>query len=344
MTSGRRVLFVTGGGSVVGLGHVRRCVTLAEALRRVGVESLFLVEGDAVIVEWAKATGFSTQPISPEADAEEAWHCIQGYQAEAVVVDSYRLQSDYYRTLAGRGVLIAAIDDLADRELPVDLVVNGSIGAEDLPYRVATHTQLILGPQYILLRPEFNMSPRRTIAGEARRALITVGGSDPRNLTPRLMCWAVAAIPGITLDVMVGPLFTNRASIAYVARGMAGRATLHFDPPNMRCLMLMADLALSGGGQTLYELAATGTPTIAIRTADNQTLNLIGFTKAEAIVWAGDAVDGELEGRVKQSVSQLAGDVARRTALGERGRTLVDGRGAERTARVIVERIGIPQA
>jgi len=307
-----------------------------------GVESLFLLEGDTTTVEWAKAVGFSVQPIPAEAEPEETWRCIQDYQAEAVVVDSYRLQSDFYRALAGRGVLTAAIDDLADRELPVDLVVNGSMGAEGLPYRVATCTQLMLGPRYILLRSEFSAPPERIIAKDARRALITVGGSDPRDLTPRLMRWAVAAIPGITLDVVVGPLFTNRGSIERAVREMAGRTTLHFNPPDMRRLMLMADLALSGGGQTLYELAAAGTPTIAIRTADNQTLNLIGFAKAEAIVWVGDAVDGELERKVKQSVSQLAGDATRRTALSEGGRTLVDGRGAERTARVIVERIGIP--
>ena len=100
--------------------------------------------------------------------------------------------------------------------------------------------------------------------------------------------------------------------------------------------MLRADLVLCGGGQTTYELAATGTPAVAIRLAANQTQNLAGLNSAQALVWAGDAQDADLETKAKRALVALAGDPARRAALSQRGRALVDGHGSARVARAIL--------
>ena len=68
--------------------------------------------------------------------------------------------------------------------------INGSAGAEQLGYGCSEHLVLLLGTRYVLLRPEFAEAPAREISEQVRRALITVGGSDPRNLTLQLMEWA----------------------------------------------------------------------------------------------------------------------------------------------------------
>lgn len=105
----------------------------------------------------------------------------------------------------------------------------------------------------------------------------------------------------------------------------------------MRGLMLAADLALCGGGQTTYELAATGTPTIAVRTAENQTVNLKGLVTAGSLVWGGDVRDSDLESKVMHELKALADDASRRAVMSRQGRGLVDGQGASRVARTLLE-------
>ena len=105
----------------------------------------------------------------------------------------------------------------------------------------------------------------------------------------------------------------------------------------MRDLMLACDVAITGGGQTTYELAATGTPGLAIRLADNQTGNLRGLSAHGAIRWVGDATDGDLKNKLLDALQDLAENREKRTEMNRAGRRLVDGRGAKRVAQAIIK-------
>lgn len=335
----KRVAFRTGGGALVGLGHVRRCLALADALHALGTESMFLLDGEPVLVEEVAAAGFKAVGIRPEQDLADTIEQSRAHRAGVVVVDSYALGTAYLRDLS-EATTVVVLDDLADRELPVALVVNGSAGAEDLPYRGASHTRCLLGPRYIPLRGEFAGPPGRDFDGEVRRVLVTVGGSDPRGLTTRLIQWVAETLGAVAQDVVVGPWFDDREGLRAGARGVTGPVRFLENPRDMRSLMLGADLAISGGGQTTYELAATGTPAIGIRMADNQTVTLKGLSEAGALLWAGDAEDADLESRVRRAIESLAAAAGRLREMSRRGRVLVDGRGAARVAHTIVDLLG----
>ncbi|MGH6892553.1 MAG: UDP-2,4-diacetamido-2,4,6-trideoxy-beta-L-altropyranose hydrolase [Dongiaceae bacterium] len=327
------IVFRIGGGKQVGLGHLRRCLSLAEALRRLATECLFLLDGDATCVDQTTAAGFEAIRIRPGEDLSQTLEQCRKRKARAIVADSYALDTAYLASLHEAKAVVAAVDDLADRELPVDLVINGSVNANQLVYRAGKTTRFLLGTQYILLRSEFAEEPKRTIAEQVRRVLVTVGGGDPQQLTPKLVRWAAEALKDASVDVVIGPMFDDQSSSELTPTATA----VHLNPRNIRNIMLDADLALCGGGQTTYELAATGTPAVAIRLADNQTQNLAGLNSAGALVWAGDVHDADLEVKTNRALAVLAGDPARRAALSQRGRALVDGQGATRVARAILE-------
>jgi UDP-2,4-diacetamido-2,4,6-trideoxy-beta-L-altropyranose hydrolase len=340
MTHVVRVGFRTGGGRRIGLGHVRRCLSLALALRNLGAQSLFLLDGDPDVFELVAAAGHETMHIRTGHDMEDTVSQCRDSNVDVLVADSYALSTSYLRTLGEAARVVVVLDDLADRELPVTLVVNGSAGAGQLRYRGSPETTYLLGPQYILLRPEFAVVPTRTIAERIDRVLITVGGSDPTNLTVRLMQWIARAVGSVKQDVVVGPLFENLEALQSESKAAGSPIVLHKDPADMRGLMLAADLALCGGGQTTYELAATGTPAIAIRTAENQTVNLEGLSAAGSLVWSGDVNDDNLEAKVTRELKTLADDASRRAVMSRQGRTLVDGQGAARVAKSILSLVG----
>jgi len=334
-----RVIFRTGGGRGIGLGHVRRCLSLAEALRSLGVECIFLLDGDQAAVALATAADFEVVRIYPEEDIVCTTRQIHERRAHVVVADSYDFQSEYFRGLNSSGAAVVAIDDLVNRELPVHLVINGSAGAGKLEYRASKDTLYLLGPQFALLRSEFAEEPKRRPAGPVEQVLITVGGGDPMNLTPRLVDWTVGTLGDVLVDVVIGPLFESPDSIERYWRG-ASRITFHHHPEEMHSLMLASDLALCSGGQTTYELAASGIPAIAVRLAENQTPNLMGLAAIGALMWVGDAHDKDLEAKVRNSLAALGGDAVRRRRMSECGRAHVDGQGALRVARVILDLSG----
>lgn len=308
----RQIVFRPDVGAGAGLGHVRRCVSLAIALRELGVDCIFNIEESREI---AAAAGFRV------GSAEHA---------DAFVIDSYQL-NDF-----NLGAPVIAIDDIAERPMPVDLVINPGIGAESLQYPEAKATAL--GIEYALLRPEFASEPLREHPASARKLLLTLGGSDPHDLAPRLIDAVGEQFESV--DAVVGPFFTNVESVEAEARRHRS-VTLHENVSDLRPMMLESDIALTGGGQTLVELAATATPAVAIEIASNQRLYLTGFKTAGAIEIAGGAGDPAIVTKAAGSLAALANDRDRRLHFAANARRLVDGRGAERTAARVLEVIRV---
>lgn len=329
-----RILVRTVGSETIGLGHVRRSLALAETLRALGGEVRFAVAGDRRALDFVRMSGFEAARVVSEATTVVDAALLEGVQA--LVVDDYAVTSADLAGLAAERV-VAVIDDLADRALDVHLVVNGSAGAAALSYHGGARTRFLLGPRFTPLRAEFAETPTRSVPGVVQRLLLTVGGADPGAVTQRLLAAAKGALPTIVIDVIVGPLATRVDGLRDEVRAQAGAVVLHEDPKDVRALMLAADLAISGGGQTLYELAATATPTVAVRLADNQTLNLRNLQTEGTLLWAGDADDADLAAMLASALLVLAGNRGRRAEMGRRGRALVDGRGAARVAAAILD-------
>jgi UDP-2,4-diacetamido-2,4,6-trideoxy-beta-L-altropyranose hydrolase len=143
----------------------------------------------------------------------------------------------------------------------------------------------------------------------------------------------------------------SHVRMAVVAGNYFPRATVHAleqlgasDPgitvvtsaPTLYPLMMEADVAITTGGQTTYELAATGTPACAVVLADNQYPNLTTLSSLGTLDWVGSAADPDLESRLERQLVALASDSERRHAMSRAGRRLVDGKGAGRVAREIL--------
>ena len=336
--SGPVVAFRTDGSADLGFGHIRRCLTLAQALQKHGGDTRFVVNRDPSVEGVLRKYGFGGAVVEARADHDlgQTLGHVRRWGVHALIVDSYEVSGKCFQDV--HEPVIVVIDDLADRPLPVDLVVNGAGNAGELSYCTSPRTKLLLGPQYALLREEFSHEPDRPIRAQVERVLIITGGADPCALTPRLIDWTREAMGGVAIDVVVGPFFTDDVvrRIEKLVEGDSSIA-LHRDPQHLRNLMLKCDVAIAGGGQTTYELAATGTPAVAIRLADNQSGNLQGLSAKDALEWVGDIQDGDTESRVIGALRNLAEHADKRARMSQAGRALVDGGGAGRVAQAVLE-------
>lgn len=160
------LLFVVDAGRDIGLGHASRCSALANELAARGVR-VAVQSADPAMAQ--KVFAF---PVSE----------YQDQKAAVVVMDGYRFSHRdklARRLSAGHLVLI---DDLANSPFPADLVVNQNLHAKDLDYTEYESRQLLLGPEFALLRPEY--APLHTTPRPENGAiLVTLGASSVGRYT-----------------------------------------------------------------------------------------------------------------------------------------------------------------
>lgn len=338
MTENRFVLRADVGRSH-GLGHLQRTVALAEALEAKDGAPILALVGEEPTKDVFGYRRFQSTIYAgiPGSLVELAWlrDLVEEHRPGAVVVDSYNVNEAYLLSLKETGTPVVMTDDLATMDFPCDLVVGPNAHAEKLPYRGSPTTSFLLGPRFVMLRREFwETSPRVSSDADRLTVLITVGGADPHDLTPQLTVAAVALDIFIRVIVVLGPFF-GRSNGTIEASSM-DKIEFVSAPASLRPLMESCDIALSSGGQTLYELAAMGIPAISVEVADNQHESLLALAGAGTVIPAGKAGDPALFDNVAEALQRMGGDPSLRAEMSAAGRRLIDGRGALRVAEAVL--------
>ena len=275
----------------IGVGHLMRCLTLANELRREGVQVTFACRALAKNMNsLIEGKGFSlhalpnedrrdqVEAIMPdwEQDAAATMEILNGLgTVDWLIVDHYGLDYRWERKFRSHAHRIMAIDDLANRKHECDLLLDQNF-YHDAETRysglIPDSTRTMLGPRYALLRSEFEMFRRQAGVrnGPVKRILIFFGGMDSANVTAKAI-HAVRSIakPDLEFDVVVGGSNPHSAEIEQICREDA-RFHYHCQAENMAELMARADLALGAGGATTWERCYLGLPTITLATAANQ--------------------------------------------------------------------------
>jgi UDP-2,4-diacetamido-2,4,6-trideoxy-beta-L-altropyranose hydrolase len=294
------------------MGHLVRCRALGQAWQDAGGEVRFASAGEG---------------------AMETARLARSIGAEWVVLDGYHFGADFVDTLQDSGLKVLFVDDYghADR-YTAELVLNQNLHASDVFYAArGASTGLLLGPRYALLRREFLATRRESDQpAVARKALVTLGGSDPENVTAKVIrALARLEMPDLEVVVVVGPTNPRRYT-----RAPKGVTRVVRDPNNMAELMAWADAAVSAAGSTCWELACMGLPALAIVCADNQQAVAESLHQAGTLESLG--AHDMLAGRdIAAALKCLLRSQRIRRSMAEHGRALVDGRGASR----VVERM-----
>jgi len=332
--TGPHIAFVTEGSAELGLGHVSRCMALARAAAALGARASFVVPGDSHVASVLRTVTAEVELLARRLDPAGVLAALRRLSPDVVVVDSYAATPELLAALRSVATVVA-VDDLADRPLPVDVVVNGSAAAGELPYDRTSGTLFLLGARYALLDPGYATAPSRPARDRVGRVLICLGGGRQRDAIVPALAAVDRVLDGCVVDVAAGPFEAGWGALDVCARGARNRVVVHHGRFGLRELMLGADVAIAGAGVTLYELAATATPVVAVWMAVNQRPNLEAFARVGAALAGGAAGDPGLDGAIESALRCLAADGALRAAMGGRGRELVDGQGAVRVARAI---------
>jgi len=287
--------FLTAGGKNIGFGHIFRCLSLAQAFSELKYECKFIISGDnsvlntitefdVILHDWIS----SQDTLSQKNDSKEI-----------LIIDSYNAPLALINKFANSNNLVF-FDDYDRIDYPKGIVINGALNAEDIYSKRNPDLKYLLGGKFQTIRKEFWDVKILKKHSDIKNVLITFGGNDSRNLTPKVMELINKHNPEIIKNVIIGNSFTNTDAIN---KTTDSNTNLILNPKadQISQLMLEADLAICGAGQTLYELARTKTPTVFVGIAENQRNNIKSWANFPYFSFAGWWNTKDIIGRLHQS-------------------------------------------
>lgn len=318
----------------LGGGHIMRCLTLAQALRRRGADVALFVNAEAFATVSRLKDESAAYVCEPGPEAAVATiHSVWPGGADLAVVDLYAWGAGEERVLRAAAPNIAVIDDLANRGHDADLLVDQTHGRAASDYApLAPNAQIMAGSRYALLRAQFapvreDAMARRRQGGPVRRIFVSMGLTDVDGVTAKV----TAALRDVAPDVVLDVLVTGSAQSLPALHALNDpQVHLHIDEFNTAPLMLAADLAVGAAGTTTWERCCLGLPSVVLVMADNQREIAANLVAAGAVLKAEDVAD------VAREISALCQSAEARLAMAEAAAAVVDGRGADQVAAAIM--------
>jgi len=346
-----RVAIRVDASATIGTGHLKRCLSLVQALIEQGARvSLVTRALDAVSaqvlreapcpVHWLPApdgefqTDGSDPPhaawggVSWAQDGQDTASALKSERPDWLVLDHYAFDARWHDAVrASLGCRLLVIDDTADRRLDADALLDHNWAPDHRAKyagRLTREPRWLAGPRHALLSPAYRNAPRHAFHTEVRSIGIFMGGTDPDGISARVLaaCRAVGFTGAI--EVVTTSSNPHLDTLREACTSDTG-VTLTLDEPDLAAFFARHDLQVGAGGGATWERCCIGAPTIAIALAANQLAVVPGLASL-------GAVRAATENTLVDVLRELIADPTARQSLGERAVALVDGRGAQRVA------------
>ncbi len=333
------------GNEIIATGHVMRCLSIAEQIRKIGAEVTFIVADDRP-ESLIRSRGFHVDVLGTvwddlDQETEILYTYVKEHSVKILLLDSYYVTEDYLKKLSNYTKIIY-IDDLYRFAYPVDTVINYSVFADTSLYKriyqpSGLNTHFLTGGGYVPLRNEFALKPFK-VQPQVEKVLITTGGTDQLNIAGNLLQTVIRNCELCKLDyhVIVGCFNQNRDILRSLA-ALHPNIHLHEKVDHMAQWMKSCDVAVSAAGTTMYELCACGIPSVCLEVADNQEGARFWEEKGY-MLYAGNACK-ENERCIEKCIEALLfykNHYRERKERSIRMQSVVDGCGAKRIAEYIV--------
>lgn len=332
----------------IGMGHAMRCLSIADALKELGEEITFITadnNGKALIEDRGYEIVCLNQKWDvPEQELESLISYVQTNSGKCILVDKYEVTVKYLKELK-KIIKVVYIDDLNKFIYPCDALISYANYYKKFQYErhYEKDVKLLLGPRYIPLRKEYSNRNEKKIGDKGNNVVFLSGGTDNYGVT-------LAFLKELKKQQVLGT-YRIRIICGAFHKDIEVLRKMEKDCENIEVLvqvkdmwnhMEWADMAVSAGGTTLYELSACGTPFISYSIADNQLDNVTCFERENHIYYAGDMREN-LQQNMEKLVSKLnllKEDKRQREKISNSLKQLVDGNGSLRIAKELCDWAG----
>lgn len=364
-----RIAFRTDVSIEIGIGHMMRCLTLADILRQMGADCVFLCRAHAgSLLDFITNKGHRALALPPrqnatlvpadpahadwlgtswETDAQDSLGALakafDGVAADWLVVDHYGLDARWEEALRQACIRLMVIDDLADRRHDCDLLLDQSVGREvdDYAGLVPGAATLLLGPRFAPVRPEFAAERTESLTRRANpkleRVLVTLGGVDKDNVTTLVLDMLDAStLPAtVKITVVMGPTAPWIDTVRDRAARMRCATEIRVGVRDVARLMAESDLAIGAGGTTNWERCALGLPGLTLTTAENQKNVVRHLHRSGAAIGVGDFRERDTRDNIVANINRIAANPLLLLGMSRAAAEICDGSGADRVAKIL---------
>lgn len=321
----------------IGVGHLMRCLIIADKLLLNGSECLFLMtyvsEDNKKLIE---NRGHCVLEIK---NHEEYCSLLMSCKPEWLIVDHYKLDCKF--ELSNRAYVnkILVIDDFVDRCHDCDILLDHSPFRHKDEYASLIDNDRVtycLGNKYALVGSGF-VNKRKDIFSlkesvGMKYGLISLGGSDPKNITMELLhaIERVDSLKHIHWYVIAGVNNKNWKKIKSYCLASDLNIVLKKNIENIEDIMHKADFSIGGLGMMVWERACLGLPSLSIKIADNQSSNevMVNKFKLGEVLQASDISSEKIDEKITNLLTNHSEYI-------ENGFELVDGMGVDRLINVM---------
>lgn len=350
------IIFRVDSSITIGTGHMMRCLTLADALKKQGYNIDFIcrdLKGN--VSRFVSEHGHSLhlllapkrEDVQWKQDSKETSKIEQAIadQIDWLIVDNYALDYRWASSLRQQVKKIMVIDDLADRKHDCDILLDQTYGRMESDYHhlVPEYCQMLLSTEYALLRPEFAKERKKLqlyspAKKYIRNILVCMGGADIDNISQIVLqgLEKVEWSHPVVINVILGEKTQHYAEVKKLISNSDLTINLYNNVANMAEFMSQADLAIGAGGTTSWERCSLGLPTIVIGIAENQNNIIKAMDEENAIAYIGDKYSITPEA-ISKKVHSFIQTPFLLKIMKEKAAKLCDANGCQRVTRAMKE-------
>jgi len=361
------IVFRTDASLQIGVGHVMRCLTLADVMQAAGAQCHFICRehagnlvaqirqrGFAVGILPAASDDSTADDLTNEASLDHAawlgtyWATdaaqtkaeVRAMMVDWMIVDHYAIDARWEQALRPLCRKLMVIDDLADRRHDCDLLLDQNLGrnAGDYGEFVPEGCSVLAGPHFALLRPEFaalrEYSLRRHVDAQLKHLLISMGGVDQDNATGKVLeVLQACSLPSdLRINVVMGPHAPWLRPVQLLANRMPNSTEVKTNVDNMAQLMADCDLAIGAAGSTSWERCCLGLPALIVVLAENQRKGAIALERSGSVKLLGGV--SAIPDALPSALNSLA-STDELIQLSQKSRLIADGHGARRVQEIL---------
>ncbi|KJU82057.1 pseudaminic acid biosynthesis-associated protein PseG [Candidatus Magnetobacterium bavaricum] len=328
------IAYITEGNSHIGMGHVYECLNLSYYLRSVyNVKPYFLVSSDTIMPDDSLFTlRFDEYP-----DIVELIHRLRMDNIGTVVIDMKSVKDSWITPFVEAKLTTICIDELSDRNLSSDIIINSSIVKDIHKYTLKRDdTKCFFGTLYKIIGNTFYLyaGKNKSISGSSK-ILVNMGGTDRDGATLKIVRALKQLDDSYMCIIKIGPAFLYKKELEDELKNLKCRYVLNFHVDDMAKLFYDADVCISAGGNTLYETVCVGTPAIVLWEDVHEGVQAASFETEHTVINLGQSktINNKL---LLETITTLLTDKHLWEDMSLKGKNLVDGRGVMRVGDIIM--------
>lgn len=286
----KRVVFRADGNAQIGLGHVMRCLALAEMLGSDYDHCFAIVQPTPAVVQLIQEQGMTIIELLKSPDDLAALLVELDFD-DVLVLDGYAFDKDYQQSCRDVVDSLIYIDDLCESDPVADIIINHAGGAKREDYYPDNlfhyrEKQLLLGTDYALIRQPFLHIARQSGFTNSptelpfKTVFVNLGGADPSNYSWRVVDSLLQNQPNRHITLILGAANLHRDTFSQFPTNNLSLMT-NLSANEMVETIQRCDVAVVSCSTISYEVALLRRPFVGIVTADNQAALEKFYTEKE---------------------------------------------------------------